>query len=318
MARILTPTTDILAEAAKALRTGELVAFPTETVYGLGANAADDTAVARIYQAKGRPSFNPLIVHYASLDAARAHVVFDERAEKLAAAFWPGPLTMVLPRREDCPLSRLVSAGLPTVAIRLPSHPLARTLIAQADVPVAAPSANRSGSISPTRARHVAESLGDHIDMVLDGGSCDVGVESTVIDLSTPIAGLLRPGGITRRQVEDLIGPLTLSTDSEEAPKSPGQMLNHYAPGLPVRLNAEQAKDGETLLGFGTVEGNPLTLSASGDLVEAAANLFAMLHQLDDATRFRGIAVAPIPTDGLGLAINDRLRRAAAPRMKTR
>jgi L-threonylcarbamoyladenylate synthase len=313
-APIYSPSDEALDRAAAALQAGQLVAFPTETVYGLGADARNDTAVARIYEAKGRPSFNPLIVHFPSSDAAAAHVTLDSRAQALAQAFWPGPLTLVLPRRAESPLSRLVSAGLPSVAVRVPSHPLAQALLQRAAVPVAAPSANRSGAISPTLAQHVAASLGNRVAMILDGGACAVGLESTVVDLSTPTAALLRPGGITREEIEAVIGPLVLSTEAEDAPKSPGQLLSHYAPGLPVRLNATEAVPGEALLGFAAIPGQPLSLSARGDLVEAAAGLFAALHQLDDPTRYRAIAVAPIPEQGLGLAINDRLRRAAAPR----
>lgn len=313
-APIFSPTDQALERAANALRDGHLVAFPTETVYGLGADAGNDRAVAQIYQAKGRPSFNPLIVHFPSVQEAAAHVTLDARARALADAFWPGPLTLVLPRRPESSLSRLVSAGLPSVAVRVPGHPLAQRLLQRAGLPVAAPSANRSGGISPTRAEHVAASLGDRLAMILDGGPCAVGLESTVVDLSTPVAALLRPGGITREQIEAVIGPLVLSTEAEDAPKSPGQLLSHYAPGLPVRLNATQAAPDEALLGFGPVAGQPRSLSASGDLVEAAAALFDALHHLDDPTRYRAIAVAPIPEQGLGLAINDRLRRAAAPR----
>ncbi len=314
MTEILPPSAEALDRAAAALRAGDLVAFPTETVYGLGADATNDHAVARIYQAKGRPSFNPLIVHFPTAAAAAEHVVFDVRAENLAAAFWPGPLTLVLPRRPESPLSRLVSAGLPSVAVRVPAHALARDLLTAAAIPVAAPSANRSGGISPTLAQHVAASLADRVALILDGGACTVGVESTVIDLSTPTAALLRPGGITAEQMSAVIGPLVASSESPDAPKSPGQLLSHYAPGLPVRLNATRAEEGETLLGFGPVAGQPLSLSLTGDLVEAAAHLFAALHHLDQPDRYRAIAVAPIPENGLGLAINDRLRRAAAPR----
>lgn len=303
----------VLEEAAALLRDGRLVAFPTETVYGLGANARIDTAVAGIFAAKGRPHFNPLIVHVPDMPAALELAEFDDRARRVAARFWPGPLTLVLPRRADSGLSHLVSAGLPSVALRMPAHPLAQDLLRRAGCPVAAPSANRSGSISPTQAAHVANSLGDRVDLIVDGGSCAVGVESTVIDLTTPQAALLRPGGIAREDLEAELGPLVLSTDAEDAPKSPGQLLSHYAPSCPVRLLAERAEPGEALLGFGGTAGAVLDLSPSGNLLEAAANLFAMLHRLD-AEGWQGIAVAPVPDIGLGLAINDRLRRAAAPR----
>lgn len=305
---------DHIHHAAALLRAGRLVAFPTETVYGLGGAATNDTAVARIFEAKGRPSFNPLIVHLPDRDSAERIAVFDARARRLAEAFWPGPLTLVLPRREDAGLSRLVSAGLPSVAIRVPAHPLAQALLRAAGVPVAAPSANRSGGISPTRADHVAASLGDRVDMILDGGACAVGLESTVVDLTGPRAVLLRPGGVTPAQLAEVLGePVVVGTDDPAAPKSPGQLLSHYAPDRPVRLNAAGAEPGEALLGFGPAPGATLNLSDGGDLVEAAANLFAFLHALDRAP-FTGIAVMPIPEEGLGLAINDRLRRAAAPR----
>lgn len=313
---MLTPdlSPDIIDQAAALLRAGRLVAFPTETVYGLGGAATDDTAVARIFEAKGRPSFNPLIVHLPDLAAAEGWAVFDARARRLADAFWPGPLTMVLPRRDDAGLSRLVSAGLPSVAIRVPAHPLAQALLRAAGVPVAAPSANRSGGISPTRAEHVAASLGERVDMILDGGPCAVGLESTVVDLTGPRAVLLRPGGVTPEQLAQALGePVVSGADDPAAPKSPGQLLSHYAPDRPVRLNAQGVKPGEALLGYGPAPAATLNLSEGGNLVEAAANLFAFLHALDRAP-FTGIAVMPIPEEGLGLAINDRLRRAAAPR----
>ncbi len=303
-----------IASAAALLRAGRLVAFPTETVYGLGGAATDDTAVARIFEAKGRPSFNPLIVHVPDLAAAEACAVFDDRARAVAAAFWPGPLTLVLPRRDEAGLSRLVSAGLPSVALRVPAHPVAQALLRAAGVPVAAPSANRSGGISPTRAEHVVASLGDRVDMVVDGGPCAVGLESTVLDLTGPRPVLLRPGGITPAELEAVLGaPVVNGSDDPAAPKSPGQLLSHYAPDRPVRLNATEARPGEALLGFGPAPGATLNLSETGDLVEAAARLFAALHALDDP-RFTGIAVMPVPDRDLGLAINDRLRRAAAPR----
>lgn len=311
MVKAVTPA--VLDEAAALLRDGRLVAFPTETVYGLGANACIDTAVAGIFAAKGRPHFNPLIVHVPDMPAALRLADFDDRARQVAERFWPGPLTLVLPRRADSGLSHLVSAGLPSVALRMPAHPLAQDLLHRAGCPVAAPSANRSGSISPTQAAHVAASLGDRVDLIIDGGACAVGVESTVIDLTTPQAALLRPGGIAREDLEAVLGPLVLSTDAEDAPKSPGQLLSHYAPSCPVRLLATAAAEGEALLGFGGTPGAVLDLSPSANLLEAAANLFAMLHRLD-AEGWAGIAVAPIPDIGLGLAINDRLRRAAAPR----
>ena len=299
-----------LEQAATLLQRGELVAFPTETVYGLGGDARQDHAVAAIFAAKGRPSFNPLIVHVAESGDAEALVCVDDRARALMAAFWPGPLTLVLPRHPQSPISLLASAGLDSIAIRQPDHPIALALLRKAACPVAAPSANRSGAVSPTLAAHVQESLGGRIPLIVDGGACKVGVESTVIDLTGPQAGLLRPGGITAEQVEAVLGQRLLCPHSDEnAPKSPGMLASHYAPNALVRLNVTHPQPGETMLGFGTVEGH-LTLSASGDLAEAAANLFAMLRQLD-ADGAQMIAIAPIPEIGLGLAINDRLRRAA-------
>lgn len=304
----------IIERAAQLIRAGRLVAFPTETVYGLGADATNDRAVAAIFAAKGRPAFNPLIAHVLDAVEARRHVVWTDTAERLAASFWPGPLTLVLPRIEGCRLSLLASAGLDTAAVRAPSHPIARDLIAASGVPIAAPSANRSGAISPTRPEHVVESLGDAVDLVIDGGPCDVGLESTVLDLTTPKPTLLRPGGTTREAIEAVIGAIEAGPAIGVAGTlhSPGQLESHYAPCAAVRLNATKAEAGETMLGFGPIAG-ALNLSPHGDLVEAAANLFAMLRQLD-ALGTSAIAVATIPEEGLGIAINDRLRRAAAPR----
>lgn len=304
-----------IALAAEALRAGRLVAFPTETVYGLGGDACSDDAVARIFEAKGRPTFNPLIVHLPLVAEVDALAVMDERATLLADVFWPGPLTMVLPRRPEGRLSRLVSAGLPSVAVRVPGHPLAHRLLMAAGVPVAAPSANASGTISPTLAAHVAASLGERVDVILDGGPCSVGVESTVIDLTGDHAVVLRPGSITPAALELALGHrVLLSEETPQAPKSPGQLLSHYAPRLPLRMDMAEAPPGWAHLGFGPTLGATLNLSAHHDLVEAAANLFAMLHTLDDPRHYAGIAVAPVPDDGLGLAINDRLRRASAAR----
>ncbi len=300
-----------LAAAAAVLRAGGQVAFPTETVYGLGADARDDRAVAGIYAAKGRPSFNPLIVHLADVAAARAIARFDDRAERLAAAFWPGPLTLVLPLRPGAGISPLVTAGLATVALRVPAHPVARALLAAFGGPLAAPSANPSGRVSPTTADHVAAGLTGRIGGVVDGGACGVGVESTIIGLDGP-AALLRAGGVAAEAVEAVLGaPLAAGGDAA-APSAPGQLLSHYAPAGRLRLNATAAEPGEVMVGFGAVPGD-LTLSAAGDLTEAAANLFAVLHRLD-AMGASAIAVAPVPDVGLGRAINDRLQRAAAPR----
>ena len=312
MARILTISDTSIETAAETLRQGKLVAFPTETVYGLGGDATNDRAVAAIFAAKGRPRFNPLIVHLPDVAAARDHGVFDETADRLAAIFWPGPMTFVLPRQPGSPLSRLVSAGLDTVALRVPARDDARRLLKTAGIPVAAPSANRSGRLSPTTAQHVAQDLRDHVDLILDGGQCAVGLESTVLDLSSGAPTILRPGGITQEAVETALGrPIDIAGTDDTAPKSPGMLSSHYAPSLPLRLDAEKAETGEVLLGFGPSGVNAtLNLSPTGDLVEAAANLFTYLHQLDNPTH-RGIAIVPIPDRGLGRAINDRLRRAA-------
>lgn len=308
-----TPGKTEIDEAAAALRAGKLVAFPTETVYGLGADATDDRAVARIFEAKGRPSFNPLIVHVPDAEAARRFVSIDPLSQKLADAFWPGALTLVLPRLPDCPVSLLCSAGLETLAIRVPAHPLAHDLLTVAGVPVAAPSANPSGRLSPTTAEHVQAGLGDRVDVILDGGPCGVGVESTVVGVFDGKPVLLRPGGVAAEEIEAVAGPLSRPAEDPEAPQSPGMLASHYAPRRPVRLNATKAEPNEILLGFGpNAPGGP-NLSAIGDPVEAAANLFRMLHLLDGEDG-RGIAVMPIPETGLGLAINDRLRRAAADR----
>jgi len=297
--------------AAAIWRDGGLVAFPTETVYGLGADARDDVAVARIFEAKGRPSFNPLIVHVESAARARDLVAWSDAAEIVASAFWPGPLTLVLPLRAGAGLSPLLTADLPTLAVRVPAHPVARALLAAFGGPVAAPSANPSGRISPTEAAHVLAGLGGRIDAVVDGGACQVGVESTILGL-VGAATLLRPGGVPAEALEAALGGPVLARDDADALNAPGQMRAHYAPGAKVRLGAEERRAGEAMLGFGAVAGD-LTLSETGDLVEAAANLFHHLHALD-ATGAAGIAVAPIPERGLGRAINDRLRRAAAER----
>lgn len=301
-----------IARAAALLRAGELVSFPTETVYGLGADATNDRAVARIFEAKGRPRFNPLIVHLPDLDAVQAVAVLEGDARRLAEAFWPGPLTLVLPRRDAAGVSRLVSAGLATVAVRVPDHALARALLAATGRPVAAPSANPSGRISPTEADHVLAGLSGRIAAVLDGGPCPVGVESTIVGFD-PAPVLLRPGGLPAEAIEACLGA-PLAMRAEDGPvTAPGQLVSHYAPRAPVRLDAAAAAAGERLLGFGHVAGADLNLSPSGDLVEAAANLFHHLHALDLAGG-GPIAVSPIPDHGLGRAINDRLRRAAAPR----
>jgi len=306
----LAPDDAGIARAATLLRAGHLVAFPTETVYGLGADASNDRAVAGIFAAKQRPSFNPLIVHMADLAAAREIAEFDAVADRLAAAFWPGALTLVLPLKPGAKIAPLVSAGLPTIAIRVPDHPLAQALLRAAATPIAAPSANPSGKISPTTAAHVAAGLTGKIAAILDGGPCPVGLESTIL-ATTPAPALLRPGGLPTEAIEACLGhPLTRPTETK-TPNAPGQLASHYAPTAQIRLNASQTQGDEILLGFGPVTAT-LNLSPSADLTEAAANLFHHLHALDKMGH--PIAVSPIPNQGLGRAINDRLQRAAAPR----
>jgi len=303
--------------AGRHLCEGGLVAFPTETVYGLGANARDGRAVARLYEAKGRPRFNPLIVHVARPGEVEGLGVFDHRARRLAARFWPGPLTLVVPLARDTPLSSLVTAGLDTGGLRVPSHPDARAVIAAAGVPVAAPSANRSGRVSPTMAAHVAADFADVAGLILDGGRCPGGLESTVVGLAGEVPVLLRPGGVHRADIEDVLGTRLHGLDDADRvnPAAPGMLASHYAPRARLRLEARHARPGEALLGFGpdAPQDTALNLSPSGDLEEAAANLFAYLRELD-ASGAEAIAVMPIPREGLGEAINDRLARAAAPR----
>lgn len=299
-----------IAEAARILRGGGLVAVPTETVYGLAARADRDESVAAIYRAKGRPSFNPLIVHVADLDSARQLADFDERALKLAEAFWPGALTLVLPLLEGAPIASAVTAGLPTVALRCPAHPVMRAVIAEVGLPLAAPSANRSGGVSPTDAAHVVASLRDRVDAVLDGGACEAGLESTIVALRADGRWqVLRPGPIPEARIAVVLGrPSDVVTS--HAIEAPGQLASHYAPGKPVRLNAATAEPDEFHIGFGAVSGN-VSLSPSADLAEAAARLYALLHDAA-ASDLPRIAVAPIPENEIGAAINDRLRRAAA------
>ncbi len=312
-------------EAATLLLAGDLVAFPTETVYGLGADATSNTAVASIFAAKGRPHFNPLICHYPDVAAAFRHVDATALATTLAEAFWPGPLTMVLPRRVTCPVALLAGAGLDTLAVRVPAHPVALALLREVGRPIAAPSANRSGSVSPTTADHVLDGLEGRIAAVVDGGPCPVGVESTVLDLSGAQPFLLRPGGLTAEVIEALIGPIGRPITPAEAEqsrslRSPGLLVSHYAPSLAVRLNATDIAADEALLAFGPPlpgAGATFDLSRTADPVEAASRLFEGLRWLDrEGTRLglRGIAVMAVPDAGLGAAINDRLQRAAAPR----
>lgn len=328
MTIIKTPTPESIAEAAAILRDGGLVAFPTETVYGLGANALDGKAVAGIFAAKNRPSFNPVIVHVPNRQEAEKYVEVDARAKGVMGAFWPGPLTLILPKKEDGGISDLVSAGLPTIAIRMPSHPVAIALLEKAGVPVAAPSANASGEPSATTPRHVQDSLKERVPFILAGGACNVGLESTVLDLSGDVPLILRPGAVTAEDLEPYLGEVAYDLGDHDAPKSPGQLLKHYAPSIPVRLNAVDVAPDEALLAFGStkfmgIKGGGFAkelgdkkfrnLSENADLHEAASNLFSMLRDLDVEGNTR-IAVMNIPNHGLGLAINDRLKRAAQGR----
>lgn len=308
-----------MGEAAAILGDGGLVAFPTETVYGLGADARNDRAVARIFAAKKRPQFNPLIVHIKDLEAATCYADFDARARALAARYWPGPLTLVLPRRADSGLSLLVSAGLDTVALRVPAHPCAQKLLAAFNGPIAAPSANASGAVSPTRAEHVAQSLGSEPDLIIDDGPCSIGLESTVVDASGEDLCVLRHGAVTLEDLRAAFGSVSDASaggETTDAVKSPGMLARHYATTLPLRLDAASAEPDEAYLAFGEAvppgAARTENLSAGGDLTEAAANLFAMLRALD-SPEYKAIAVAPIPDEGLGRAINDRLRRATTP-----
>jgi L-threonylcarbamoyladenylate synthase len=317
--RVAQPSPASIAEAAALLRAGHLVAFPTETVYGLGADATQGRAVAGIYAAKGRPRFNPLIAHVADLAGAEALAEIGPHARALAAAFWPGPLTMVLPQRAGSPVASLVTAGLSTVAVRVPSHPVALDLLAAVGRPVAAPSANRSGHVSATTAAHVAADLGDSVALILDAGRTPHGIESTIVDLTGDTPVLLRHGAVTAEAIAAATGlaPLARARPVGSAPSSPGQLESHYAPALTVRLAAAGPREGEAFLAFGpyapAYDGPLLNLSPRGDLAEAAANLFEALRRLDRSGA-TGLAVMPIPEHGLGAAINDRLRRAAAPR----
>jgi L-threonylcarbamoyladenylate synthase len=311
---IVPATAEAISEAARLLREGALVAFPTETVYGLGGDATNETAVARIFATKGRPRFNPLIVHVPGLAEAEPLAEFDDRAREASRHFWPGPLTLVLRRRADAGLSLLTSAGLDTVALRVPAYPVAQQLLCAVGRPIAAPSANRSGRVSPTMAAHVAAELGDDVALILDDGASPVGLESTILDLTGAVPVTLRPGGITREELIAVFGEIGAPSANDDLQRAPGSLPSHYAPSRPVRLNARDARPGEALLAFGPEApsgfAEVLWLSRNGDLVEAAANLFALLRRLD-RSEFTAVAVMPIPEHGLGLAINDRLRRAA-------
>lgn len=316
--RILTFGDEAVAEAARLIADGEPVAVPTETVYGLAADATNAAAVARIYAAKGRPSFNPLIVHVPDLAAAEKLAVFDQRALALAAAFWPGPLTLVLPRRPRAPIAALVTAGLDTIAIRVPAHRAMRALLAATGKPLAAPSANASGSISPTRARHVLDSLGGRIALIVDDGATERGLESTIVREVFGMTRILREGPITSDAVRRALAGDDMPVerfdshiDRPDTIEAPGQLSSHYAPRKPLRIDAAHSDEDEWMIGFGTTAGDD-TLSATGDLEEAATRLFDALHRADASPRAR-IAVAPVPDAGIGAAINDRLRRAAHP-----
>ncbi len=297
-----------ITAAMELLRSGQIVAIPTETVYGLAADASNADAVAKIYAAKGRPDFNPLIVHVADQSAAENLAEFSPMAHQLAQAFWPGPLTLVLPLRTDADIAGAVTAGLPTIAVRCPAHPVMQALLKKTGLNIAAPSANKSGGISPTRAEHVLAGLGGAVPMILDGGPCSAGLESTIVAVRENGWQILRPGPVTAADIERVLGtsPLAASGDDIEAP---GQLASHYAPSKIVRLNAIQPEPGEWHIGFGAMEGND-NLSESGDLAQAAANLFDALHRAD-ASAALSISVAPIPHEGIGVAINDRLQRAS-------
>ncbi|MEM6683660.1 MAG: L-threonylcarbamoyladenylate synthase [Pseudomonadota bacterium] len=307
MAHISPATEEGLARAADIICRGGIVGLPTETVYGLAVDAFNAQAIAKVFAAKGRPTFNPLISHVYDVDMAREHGAFNTLAQALADAFWPGPLTIVVPRKAGSPVHALATAGLDTIALRVPAHPVAQAVLERIARPLAAPSANPSGKLSPTRAQHVIDSMTDKVDMVLDGGACDFGLESTVVSATAHSATLLREGAITREQLREVC-PITVPEHNEMI-TSPGQLLAHYAPDKPLRLEAHSARQHEMLIGFGGVQGD-LTLSADGSLVEAAAALFDVLAQANKSPA-AAIAVAPIPQKGLGRAINDRLRRAA-------
>lgn len=307
-ARIVPPTSENLQTACRILAAGGLVAMPTETVYGLCADAANPVAIAKIYDVKGRPDFNPLIAHIFNLEMATLQGHFSQPARKLAEAVWPGPLSIVVNIRNTTSIAGIARAGLDSVALRAPAHPVARSLIAAFGAPLVAPSANLSGRISPTRAQHVLDDLGDRVDLIIDGGACETGLESTIIDARGPHPALLRPGPVTASDINAIWPGLEDADLSAEKPVSPGQLLRHYAPNATLRINAIAARQDEGYLGFGPIDCD-LNLSRASDLVEAAANLFDMLRQMD--ARYSHIAVAPIPTGGLGDAINERLARAA-------
>ncbi|MBQ8481729.1 MAG: threonylcarbamoyl-AMP synthase [Alphaproteobacteria bacterium] len=311
MSNIYSNTEQNILKAAEIIKSGGLVAFPTETVYGLGANVYDSQAVSKIFAAKQRPKFDPLISHIADVDVLRNYAATDERVFALAKRFWPGPLTFVLNRIEENPSIDLACSGLRTLTVRMPNHHIALNLIKASGVPIVAPSANKYQSISPTTAQHVADSLGENVDMILDGGACKVGVESTIIDLTGKNAVLLRAGGTAKEDIEEFLGEkILINEGNPDLPTAPGQLLRHYAPRNILRINVTQPDDDEYFIGFGNIDGD-INLSKSGNLTEAAANLFAFLRIADENAAEGKIAIAPVPYDGLGLAINDRIRRAS-------
>ncbi len=311
MSNIYENTPENIIKASEVIKNGGLVAMPTETVYGLGANVYNSKAVANIFAAKQRPHFDPLISHIAEIDFMPEYAVCDERAIELAKKFWPGPLTFVLRRKDENPSIDLACSGLRTITVRMPNHPTALALIKASGVPIVAPSANKYQSISPTTAQHVADGLGDKIDMILDGGACKVGVESTILDLTTNNAVILRAGGVAKEDIENFLGEeVLISAGNPDLPTAPGQLLRHYAPKNVLRINADKPQDDEFYIGFGDMECD-LNLSATADLSEAASNLFAYLRIADEKSIFGKIAMAPIPQHGLGLAINDRIKRAS-------
>lgn len=307
---ILRPTKDNIQKAATLLKKGDVIAFPTETVYGLGAVGLNDQAVAKIYALKNRPKINPLIFHCLNIDWIKDIADLPPFAEKIADYFIPGPLTLVLQQKKDSKVSKLATAGLDTIAVRVPVHPIAQDLLSAVGMPLVAPSANLSGRISSTQANHVHSFFGDNIAAVLDGGDCCYGLESTILDLSTQTPTVLRQGAVPHETLEDVIGQPILTSSSLEKIKAPGQLKKHYAPSLPLRINVMIPKKGEAYIGFGKMECT-FNLSPAGDLFEAAANLFKFLHQADDDQSFKGISIAPIPKENIGIAINDRLMRAS-------
>lgn len=312
MSNIYQPTPENINKAAKIIKNGGLVAMPTETVYGLGANVYDAQAVASIFEAKQRPFFDPLISHIAEADFLKTYAQTDERVMALAKKFWPGPLTMILKRKDNNSAIDLACSGLPNIAVRMPAHPVALELIRQSGVPIVAPSANKFKSISPTTAEHVRESLGEKVNMILDGGACKVGVESTIIDVTGKQVVILRAGGTSKEDLSCFLNEEVLLSDgTPDKPSAPGQLLKHYAPGRPLRINAATRQPGEFFIGFGNIKDADLNLSPKGDLCEAAGNLFAFLRLADKQEGYQSLAISPIPEQGLGLAINDRIKRAS-------